>query len=398
MDLEERESAENQSLGDTKLINLISLKDDAVSAGLTLAIGLGDGKCTKAIFDMLGAFPVIIIEAFSYGFQIMGISSNKETKANDMIMYMTFKKEKIAEYFFHPKNIRTNDGKVANSLTFCLATSQINSALKKGKATTIMRFEWNNNQPKICLSITNGASTIPYYLDTNFIASYPCPLPSSIVNPKLEPNFKMTAELFSAAMSTASLKYDNHAYDFTFTIHANGITVHTKAPGVGKLPYGNTTDPGIEFLLENSSSKHLCKVHKITPRGTILITALDRTLFKITLPIGSCGDGFIFQFPKPANLMIPNQSAPQLQYIQGVQQNYGPQRQISYVPQGINQQNNFNQQALQQQQWQQQMLYQQQWQQQQQMQTIQNAQPSQFQNATPVQQQQITYQQPTSST
>jgi hypothetical protein len=377
MDLEERESAENQSAGDTKLINLISLKDDAVSTGLALAIGLGDGKCSKAIFDMFSVFPIIIVEAFLHGFQIMGILQNKETKSNDTIAYMTFKKEKIAEYFFFPKNIRTADGKPATSLTFCLSTSQINSALKKGKATTIMRFEWNVNQPKICLSITNGASTIPYYLDTQFIASFPCPLPSNIVNPKLEPNFKMTAELFSAAMSTASLKYDNHAYDFTFTIHTNGITVHTKAPGVGKLSYGNTSDPGIEFLLENSASKLLCKVHKITPRGTVLVTSLDKNVFKITLPIASCGDGFIFQFPKPVNLILPNQSAPQLQYTQEMQQNYGQQRQISYIPQCIPQQVNNQQQ------WQQQTVYQQQWQQMQNSNTMiqQQSQPqSQSQN------------------
>lgn len=350
MDLEEKESAENQSLGDTKLINLISLKDDAISAGLTLAIGLGDGKCSKAMFDMLSAFPSIIIEAFAHGFQIIGINTNKDSKTNsdNMITYMTFKKEKIAEYFFYPKNIRTNDGKILSSITFSLATSQINSALKKCKATTIMRFEWNSNQPKVCLHITNGASTIPYFLDTNFTQSFPCPLPSNISNPKLEPNFKMTSELFSTAMATAALKYDNHGYDFNFIIHANGITVQTKAPGVGKLPYGNTNDAGIEFLLENSVSKHLCKVHKITPRGTILITALDRNVFKITLPIGSCGDGFIFQFPKP-NIptsqynnnqyqQLQYQQQPQLQYQQYQQpqlqyQQYQQQPQLQYQQQ-----------------------------------------------------------------
>jgi hypothetical protein len=337
MNIDERDSAENQSSGDTKLISLISIQDEKVSSGLTLVIGLGDGKCTKSLFDFLSAFPSIIIEAFPHGFQIIGILKNKDGQGTDMVAYMTFKSNKIAEYFFFPKNYNKYTGKECTSLKIELTTSQINNALKKGKATTIMRFELiindNINSTKMNLSITNGLATIPYILETRFVEEeIPLLMSPQLANLNIEPNFKMTAELLSSAMGTAALKYGNHAYDFTITIYNSGISIYTKAPDVGGIKYGKTNDQGFEFLLDNSTSKHLCKIHKITPRGTILITALDNTSFKLTMPIGSCGDGYIFKFPKLSNNIIPYQTMQTLQYSNPIyqQSQYYQQPQIPY--------------------------------------------------------------------
>lgn len=332
MNIDGEELNESVSVADAKLINLISLKDDAASSGLTLAIGLSDGKLSKAMFDSFSSFPGIIIEAFSYGFQIIGVLHDKETKAIDTTVYNTFKKGKFAEYFFFPGNVKNADGTIPTSLSFYIPTAQINTALKKSKATTIMRFEWNINNPSMILYIINGPSTIPYVLDSKYILPYVCPLPSDLSNPLLEPNFGMTVELFSTAMSTVSVKFNNHEYDFVLTIHPNGISIQTKAPGVGKLSYGNTSEPGIEFLNSNATAKYFSKIHKITPRGTVLITALDKNMYKVTLPVGSCADGYIFKYPKPVSFVVQNQSIPQLQYGQINQQN---NKQITYTPQNM---------------------------------------------------------------
>lgn len=305
MDNDDRESVENQSAGDAHLIRMIVPADDAAATGRIVSFSFGDGKCTGALFQFLSTFSNIFIEFFPHGFQIMGMLINKTSKSYDMISYMTFKKDKIFEYSFFPQNIRSNSDRSINSLTVKLVTTQITSGFKKAKGSTVLRFELKNDNPKFEMFVINGASVIPHFLDYEIIQSIPCPIHSSIVDQKTEPNHKLTSELLASIINTAGAKYNNVAYDYRISIYKGGITMQTNAPSMGIVPFGEISGEPLVFNLEHSTTKYLNKLHKITPRGTILITAVDNSIFKISMPIGSCGDGFIFQYPKATNYMIP---------------------------------------------------------------------------------------------
>ena len=188
----------------------------------------------------------------------------------------------------------------AKSLTFMLSMNQISTLMKKSKikALTTLRFDFNGKTNNFCMYVSHNGSFTPYTLDFQLVDKIKCPIPGSIVSDKLTPNYKINVDMFGTMISNAAAKSDNVAYDYSLAIYKGGIALQTDAPCVGPISYGIRTDNPNIFKLSHDSTKYFGLIPKITPRGILLLTCLDDSIFKVSFPIGSCGDGFIFQFPK----------------------------------------------------------------------------------------------------
>lgn len=319
MDSDDREPIENQSIGDAHMIKMIPQEDTAVANGTVLSISLSDGKVTAALFAFLKIFTNIYLECYEDGFQFIGqlpskqskgYETNNDQKNYDMISYLTFRKDKVPEYFFCPSNLKIEVPGSKKSLTFMLSMNQITTMLKKTKmkATTILRFDFNGYSNAFAMYVVNGVSIIPYTLQATISERVKDIIPSMISDVKLVPNYKFSVELFYTMINAAAAKSDNVAYDFRIAIHKGGVAVQTDAPGIGPIPYGTMRDNPYVFKLSHESTRYFGLIHKITPRATVLLTATDDTIFKVSFPIGSCGEGFIFQFPKQSTVSLDYQS------------------------------------------------------------------------------------------
>lgn len=319
MDSDDRELIENQSIGDAHIIKMIPQEDTAVANGTVLSISLSDGKVTSNLFAFLKTFTDIYLECSEDGFQFIGMLPSKQTKPYetmnekkeyDMFSYSTFRKDKVTEYFYCPSNLRVEVPGSSRSLTFKLSMNQISTMLKKTKmkATTILRFDYNGSTNTFAMYIVNGISIIPYTLQFSLVESIKNIIPPAVANIKLTPNYKFSVELFYTMINAAAAKSDNVAYDFRFAIHNGGAAVQTDAPGIGPISYGTMRENPNVFKLFYDATKYLGLIHKITPRATVLLTATDDTVFKVSYPIGSCGEGFLFQFPKRDITSIDYQS------------------------------------------------------------------------------------------
>ena len=331
MDSDDRESAEFQSIGDAHMIKMIPQEDTAVANGTVLSISLSDGKVTQNLFSFMKTFANIYLECSEEGFQFIGLLNNKQTKTYDlsnenknydMVSYLTFKKDKVPEYFFCPGNLQFEVPNRNKSLTFILKMNQITTMLKKTKmkATTILRFDLNGRTNTFSMYIVNGISIIPYTLEHTICNCIRDVIPQSLSDMRLSPNYKFSVELFYTMINAAAAKSDNVAHDYRIAIHKGGVAVQTDAPGIGAVSYGKMCYDPYVFKLSHESTKYLGLIHKITPRAIILLTANDDSAFKLSFPIGSCGEGFIFQFPKIIYNTIPDYQQ-NIMFQQRVQEN-----------------------------------------------------------------------------
>jgi hypothetical protein len=307
------------------MIKMIPQEDTAVANGTVLSISLSDGKVTQNLFSFMKICTNIFLQCTEEGFQFIGILVNKQSKMQeamsdqrrDMVFYLNFKKDKVPEYFFCPNNLNIEVPGGKNSLTFMLSMSQITTLLKKTKmkATTILRFDLNGRTNTFAMYIVNGVSVIPYTLQVQLSETVKDVVPAHISDMKLSPNYKFSVELFYTMIIAAAAKSDNVPYDFRIAIHKGGVAIQSDAPGIGAIPYGTMRDNPHVFNLSHDATKYFGLIHKITPRATVLLTAVDETVFKVSFPIGSCGEGFIFQFPKHnATVMNYQQPAPQISW------------------------------------------------------------------------------------
>lgn len=320
MDSDDRDT-EYQSVGDAHMIKMIPQEDTAIAMGTILSISLSDGKVLKSVFDFMKICPEIHLQCSEEGFSFIGVYKNKQDNVTedqkDMVFYLTFLKNKIPEYFFCPANLNVEmpDGK--DILTFKLSMNQITNMLKKTKmkATTCLRFELSGKTGVFDMFIIDTGCSIPYKLTFQIDRVIKNLVPDEITNPKISPSYKFSIELFYKLINAAASKSDNVAYDFRVAIHKGGIAAQTDAPGVGPIFYGTMRENPIIFNLSHDSTKYFSIIHKITPRSTINVTALDDKIFKISFPISSCGEGYIFQYPKKGFSMV-NYSQPPPQQSQ----------------------------------------------------------------------------------
>lgn len=300
MDLDERDS-ELQSIGDAQLLKYLPTKTDAEASGLVASFSTCDGKFTKALFDYISANPEFVFEFHHQGVIIRSILTDNETGQYDTISYMIFNGKKQLEYTFCPRNIPGRNGteKTTEEEFICIKvnSSSVLSYVKKNKATTLVRFEFNINNPRMNIQVINGGIISPFFLEYKIVPKLPLPIPGQITNPSTESNFTMTTELFSTAMVNMSSKYSGVLYDFGISVFNNGIYIWTDAPGVGGISHGKQSGTPISFQLKNSVAKRLAKLCKISPRSPVTITALDSSIFKLCSNIGSC-EITIYQFPK----------------------------------------------------------------------------------------------------
>lgn len=348
MDADDRD-AEYQSVGDAHMIKLIPQEDMSVANGTIMSISLNDGKVIQNIFTLMKICTYIHLQCTEEGFSFIGLYTNKQSKMQktmseqrkDMVFYLTFKKDRIPEYFFCPNNLNIDMPGGKKTLTFVLSMNQITTMLKKTKikATTSLRFDLNGKTGAFAMYIVDGISVIPYTLTWHLDYPIKDVIPEKITNPKLTPNYKISVELFYKMINAAASKSDNVAYDFRIAIHKGGVAAQTDAPGVGAIPYGTMGENPDVFNLFHDSTKYFGLLHKITPRSTILLTSVDNTIFKVTFPIGSAGEGFIFQFPKQdaSTILEQHQIQSQIGYTTG----WGQQSQIGYTP-GWQQQTSIN--------------------------------------------------------
>lgn len=319
MDSDDRD-AENQSVGDAHMIKLIPQEDTSVANGTVLSISLSDGKVMQNLFAFMKICTFIYLQCTEEGFSFIGTYTNKQSKGKentseqrpDMVFYLTFTKDRIPEYFFFPNNMGVDMAGGKKTLTFVLSMNQISTMLKKTKikATTIFRFDLNGKTNMFAMYIVDGISIIPYTL--SFQMSYPIKdiVPEKITDHKLPTNYRFSVELLYKMINAAASKSDNVAYDFKIAIHKGGVAAKTDAPCVGAIPYGTMRENPHVFTLSHESTKYFGQIHKITPRGTVRLTAIDDTVFKVVFPIGSFGEAFIFQFPKQeSNTIIEYQQA-----------------------------------------------------------------------------------------
>lgn len=357
MDSDDREPIENQSIGDALMTKMIPQEDAAVVNGTVLSISLGDGKVSQNLISFMKNCTNIYLQCSEDGFQFIGTLANKNSKNertsdkdNSMVFYLNFKKDKIAEYFFCPSNLDFEITGGKKTLTFILSMNQITNLLKKTKmkATTILRFDLNGRTKTFAMYIINGVSVIPYTLNVGISETIKDIIPVQIADLKITPNYKFSVELFYTMINAAAAKSDNVAYDFRLAIYKGGVAIKTDAPGIGPIPYGKTSENPFIFDLPHESTKYFGLIHKITPRATLLLTAVDDTVFKVSFPIGSCGEGFIFQFPKPNSAKMIEYQAQSVPVIEWQQQHSGWQQQYS----GYTSQPSIHQNSLTATQWQ----------------------------------------------
>lgn len=301
MDLDDRDS-EMQSIGDAQLLKYLPSKTDAEASGLVASFSTCDGKFTKALFDYISVNPEFVFEFHSQGVIVRSILTDNETGQHDTISYMVFKGKKQLEYTFCPQNI---PGDNKNSICLKVSSSSVLSYVKKNKATTLVRFEFNANNPRMNVQVINGGITSPFFLEYKIVPEISFPISGKIVDPELQSNFPMTTELFSASMVNMSAKYSGVSYDFGIAVFNDGVYIWTEAPGVGGIPYGKQSGTPISFSLKNSVAKRLAKLCKICPRSPVTITAVDSSVFKICSGIGTC-EIIIYQFPKNGGQFLNN--------------------------------------------------------------------------------------------
>ncbi|MDR3597168.1 hypothetical protein [Clostridium sp.] len=306
MDLDDKESSEMQSIGDSQLLKALSSKTDDISSGLIGSFSLSDGKSSKAAFDLLGTYSDFTIEFRPEGVQIIAVLIDKQTGMADNYLYMVFTADKLVQYKFCPHNIRNRSNQSSASIS--VASNIFNSILKKNKSNTNITIEYFNNKQKLDINVINSGTMMSYQVDFTVVDQATCPIPGRITSTSLTPNFKLTTELFAAAMSNVSSKYGGVSYDFNMEVYNDGFRACTEAPGVSGVPHGKCSGNFLPFPLKNAFSKKMSKIHRISPRSTISITAIDGNLFKISLPISSYGFMYNFQYPKVTNQIVPKNS------------------------------------------------------------------------------------------
>lgn len=295
MELDDNNSNDLSNIEDSQLIRNLPSKNDAISSGLIASFSFSDGKSTKALFDYMTMYSKFTIDFHVRGIQFTGILLDEKNNSLDNASYMIFKSEQLVEYIFCPENMdRINQ----DSICLQLSSYSINNCLKQNKATTVFRFEYNINNPKISISVSNGATQMLYYLDFEIVETKMCPVQGNIVKSSITPNFKLTSELFSSTNKNISVKYNNILYDFNVSIYSEGFYIATEAPGVGGIPYGKNQGEAITFALKNCIAKRFAKLCKISPRSTVSLFAIDDNVFKISLAICGYGEMIIFQYPK----------------------------------------------------------------------------------------------------
>lgn len=335
MDLDEQE-VQAQSAGDANLMKILPSENDALSTGLVALFTLNDGKSIKALFDFMTAYPEFTIEFHPEGLQIQETLIDSKTGQIDMASYMIFKGKDLVKYIFCPQNLPT--GTSQDSVSIKVSAQTFYTYVKKNKATTVINVEYNIRNPKLSVSVTNGSTTTPFYLDFRVVPKAICQIPPRLLDPNIKTECRFTSELLSANMAIVSSKHMNILYDFNIAIFKEGFYVCSDASGVGGISCGKTEGSSYRFALKNAVGKRLTKLCKISPRSTVSFIALDSSLFKITCPTGSYGVMFIFQYPKMESQILSNY------------------QQLAYNQTQIPKQINYTQQSSQQQYQQQQLI------------------------------------------
>lgn len=300
-DFDGEDPSEILGAGDTQLMKIITQKSDAGNSGIIASFVLSNGKSIKSLFLYLTKYTDINFNFFKQGLQIDGISYN-ELNTIDSTTYMTLKGNKLTEYNFIPSNIFGDS--TLDAVAISVNSKEFFSFLKKCRAKTSIRLELNRNNPKLILYVINDGITKVFFIDYKQTNITTCPISGSIVDPNTPDNYKTLVEVFSNEMAGQHTKYGGIFYDFNIAVYNEGIYVWSDANGVGGTPYGKVDGTYLHFQLKNSCAKHWLTLFRITPSSTLSITALDSNVLKLSMPIGSYGDMYEFQFPKITNAMI----------------------------------------------------------------------------------------------
>ncbi len=303
MDLDEQE-VQMQSAGDANLMKILPSENDALSSGLVALFTLNDGKSVKSLFDFMTSYPEFTIEFHPEGLQIQETLIDSKTGQIDMSSYMIFKGKDLVKYIFCPQNLPS--GFSQDSISIKVSSQTFYTYVKKNKTTTVINVEYNIKNPKLLVSVTNGSTTTPFYLDFKIVPKSICQIPPKLIDPNIRTDCKFTSELLSANMAIVSSKHMNILYDFSISIFKEGFYVCSDASGVGGIHCGKTEGSSFRFSLKNAVGKRLTKLCKISPRSTVSFFALDSSVFKITCPTGSYGVMFIFQYPKMDSQVLSN--------------------------------------------------------------------------------------------
>lgn len=301
-DFDAEDSLEIKNVGDTQLMRIIPSKSDAQSSGVISSFSLSNGKMIKAIFAYMTIYQDFNITFYSQGFQLDQILLN-DTGNIETASYTIFKSDMLVEYTFCPQNAYTSD-KIPDSITINVNAKEFYAAIKKAKAQTSIRVELNRNNSKLILHVINGASSKPYYIDYRVIQAVPCPVNGEITKHNIHVNFKTLIEVFCSEMASQSTKHNGVFYDFNIAVYSEGIYVWSDASGVGGVPYGKVEGLYHSFSLKSECAKRWSGLFRMSVNSTLSISALDSNVIKLSMPVGSFGNHFIFQYPKMTSSML----------------------------------------------------------------------------------------------
>lgn len=301
-DFDADENQEIKNVSDSQLMRIIPSKSDALSSGVISSFSLSNGKMIKATFAYMTIYQDFNFTFYPQGFQMDQILLN-DTGSIDTASYTIFKSDMLVEYTYCPQNGYASD-KIPESITINVNAKDFFACIKKAKAQTSIRVELNRNNPKLIVNVINGASSKPYYIDYKLTQQVPCPVNGDIIKQNIPVNFKTLIEVFCSEMACQSTKYNGVFYDFNIAVYNEGIYVWSDATGVGGVPYGKVEGSYHSFSLKTECAKRWSGLFRMSDKSTLSVTALDNNVIKLSMPIGSFGNHFIFQYPKMTNAML----------------------------------------------------------------------------------------------
>lgn len=299
MDLDCYDNNNESSCEDIKdIINFKSVLN--ISDNIVISLTFSDGKMCKSIFDYLDRYPDFIMKFFPEGIEIEGVSYYNSGDTLDSITYFIIKENKLLEYNYNKKFIRTDEG-------FCIKVPSGNFSkfLKKISVSNTVQIQIDKKSENMLINLVESSVVKNFFIKYSISNQNTCHINKEMM--KLNNlNFRIGIETFCKEMASKGEKYADTNYDYMIKVYKEGISIISSAPGISSVNFGNTNSQALEFTFDYSSAKSWVKAGKISPRTIIGVSAINDSFIKFSLSTGSIGEFFIFQFPKDNKLQLMN--------------------------------------------------------------------------------------------